>query len=70
MCTTCITVDYLTIQDKTEKGCCTFNQNLTTTLIKLINIIITRNATRYNNRDDLLHVSSTLKTSIFSVAYI
>ena len=31
---------------------------------------ITRNATRYNNRDDLLYVSFTLKISIFSVAYI
>ena len=33
--TTCITVDYLTIQDKTKKDCCTFSQNLTTIVIKL-----------------------------------
>ena len=30
----------------------------------------TRNAMCYNNRDDLLHNSFTLKISIFSVAYI
>ena len=35
LCTTFITADYLTIQDKTEKVCCTLNQNLTITLIKL-----------------------------------
>ena len=35
MWTTCITVDYLTIQDKTKKDCCTFIQNLTTIVIKL-----------------------------------
>ena len=32
-------------------------------------LTITRNATRFNNRDDLLHVSFTLKISIFSEAY-
>ena len=30
----------------------------------------TRNAMRCNNRDDLLHLSFTLKISIFSEAYI
>ena len=30
----------------------------------------TRNATRCNNRDDLLHLSFTLKVSIFSEAHI
>ena len=35
MWTTCIAVDYLTIQDKTKKGCCTFSQNLTTIVTKL-----------------------------------
>ena len=32
--------------------------------------ILTRNAMRCNNRDDLLHLSYTLKISIFSEAYI
>ena len=32
--------------------------------------IVTRNATRYDNCDDLFHHSFTLKISIFSVAYI
>ena len=31
---------------------------------------LTRNATHCNNRDDLLHLSLTLKNSIFSEAYI
>ena len=31
---------------------------------------ITRDATRCNNRDDLLHVNFTLKISIFSETYI
>ena len=31
---------------------------------------ITRNAMRCNNRDDLLHLSFTVKISIFSEAYI
>ena len=35
MWTTCRAVDYLTIQDKTKKGCCTFSQNLTTIVTKL-----------------------------------
>ena len=33
-------------------------------------LYITRNPTRYNNRDDLLQLSFTLKVSIFGVAYI
>ena len=33
-------------------------------------IMETRKATRCNNRDDLLHLSFTLKISIFSEAYI
>ena len=37
ICTTCVIVDCLTIQDKTKKGC-TLKQNLTTTVIKLIKI--------------------------------
>ena len=35
MCATCITVDSITIQGKTEIGQYTFNQNFTTTLMKL-----------------------------------
>ena len=30
----------------------------------------TRNATRCNNRDDLLHLSFSLKISVFSEAYV
>ena len=35
-----------------------------------LDLILTRNTTSCNNRDDLLHLSFTLKVSIFSVAYI
>ena len=38
-------------------------------LIKYKVQIKTRNATSCNNRDDLLHLSFTLKISIFSEAY-
>ena len=40
MSTTGITVEYQTIHKKTGKGCSTFNQKLTTTLIKLIKLNI------------------------------
>ena len=38
--------------------------------ITLIKLMATRNATRCNNRDDLLHLSFPLKILIFSEAYI
>ena len=38
--------------------------------IVCIDKIETRNAARFNNRDDLLHLSFTLKVSILSEAYI
>ena len=49
----------------------TLAHSLTQNRIKEINMkqTKTRNATRFNNRDDLLHVSSFLIISIFSEVY-
>ena len=46
-----ITVDYLTIQNKTQKGCCAFNQKLTTTLARLTKINIKPSVNSANKKE-------------------
>ena len=46
------------------------NHKISYGLLKSKVQVETRNAMRCNNRDDLLHLSFTLKFSIFSKAYI
>ena len=52
------------------KKCFYINYNTLITFLLKLKRNLTRNATRCDNRDDLLHLSFTLKILIFSEAYI